>query len=122
MGFSNLFNSCFAFLYNKNGVNPIRESYGMLLKKNRHKYLIRSSSGSQKHNFFLHFSRGPLHFELMLRQCVPVTFSKSGVFSGKWDPEPGNSGPEFPVDFRSGKEVRNLVFFESPKIGPKIGP
>ncbi len=58
----------------------------------------------------------------MIRQCVPLTFSKSGVFSGKWDPEPGNSGPEFPVDFRSSKEVRNLVFFESPKIGPKISP
>jgi hypothetical protein len=57
-----------------------------------------------------------------LRQCVPLTFSKSDVFSGKWDPEPGNSGAESPVDFRSGKEVRNLVFFESPKIGPKISP
>ncbi len=57
-----------------------------------------------------------------VRQCIPLTFSKSGVFSGKWDPEPGNSGPEFPVDFRSGKEVRNLVFFESLKIGSKISP
>ncbi len=60
--------------------------------------------------------------DVSVRQCVPVTFSKSGVFSGKWDPEPGNSGTEFPVDFRSGNEVRNLAFFESPKIGPKISP
>jgi hypothetical protein len=55
-------------------------------------------------------------YHLALRQCIPVTFSKSGVFSGKWDPEP----PEFPVDFCSGNEVRNLAFFESPKIGSKI--
>ncbi len=61
-------------------------------------------------------------FRLIVRQCVPVTFSKSGVFSGKWDLEPGNSRPEFPVDFRSGKELWNLVFFERPKIGPKISP
>ncbi len=36
-----------------------------------------------------------------VRQCVSVTFLKSGVFSGKFDPEPGNFGPEFPVDFCS---------------------
>ncbi len=39
--------------------------------------------------------------KFMVRQCVPVTFPTSGVFLGKWDPEPENSGTEFPVYFRS---------------------
>jgi hypothetical protein len=59
---------------------------------------------------------------ILLRQCVPVTFLKSGVFLGKWDPEPRNSGTEFLVDFRSVNEVRNLAFFESPKISLKNSP
>jgi hypothetical protein len=57
---------------------------------------------------------------LTVRQCVPVTFSKSGVFSRKSDPKPENNTPEFPVHFRSGKEAQNMVCFESSKIRPKV--
>ncbi len=42
-----------------------------------------------------------------IRQCLPVTFSKSGVFSRKSDPKPQNYGPEFPVHFCSGFQNRN---------------
>jgi hypothetical protein len=76
--------------------------------------------------FFNHNSNSALKFlrtdQTELMQCLPVIFSKSGVFSRKSDPKPEINGPEFPVHFRSGKEVRNLVCFESPEIRPKIGP
>ncbi len=45
------------------------------------------------------------------RQCIPVRFPNSSVFSGKSDPKRKNSAAEFPVYFGTGFRNRNLYFF-----------